>query len=112
MAKYPKFLECINPNSDNEDEVYIVHTQHPRFIAELFITNDENEMMKFEKHFNVGGRTNHKNYTASIGVVEFWDTPMNADKSSQELADDLAKLMRRCGDWYFNALKEIAENDE
>jgi hypothetical protein len=111
MAKYPKFLECINPNGDIDD-IYILHTQAPRFIAAVLITNDEAEMLQFENQFKACGRTTYKNDTASIGVIEFWDNPWKEGLTPQEQADSIAKLMRRCADWYYPVLKELIDNEQ
>lgn len=107
MAKYPKFLECVNPNSD-PDDLYIIHTQYPRFIAQLLISDDEDEIMSFQRHFNIGGKTDYKDLSACIGVLEFWDE-VKSTGDVQKDADYLAKLMRRCADWYHLTLKSIAD---
>jgi hypothetical protein len=111
MAKYPKFLECVNPNG-SPDDLYILHTQSPRFIAKLLISDDEGEIMDFQRHFTVGGKTDYKHLSAVIGVIEFWDNPYKPDLSTQEQADRLAKLLRRCADWYHSTLKDLVDNEK
>lgn len=110
MAKYPKFLECVNPNGD-PDDLYILHTQHPKFIAQLLISDDESEIMNFQKHFTVGGKTDYKDLSAVIGVIEFWDE-IKSTGDFQKDADNLANLLRRCADWYHLTLKDIVENED
>lgn len=111
MAKYPKFLECINPNGD-PDDLWILHTQHPRFIGKLLISDDEVEIMNFQRQFTAVGKTDYKDLSAVIGVIEFWDSPYDNTKTLQEQADNVAKLMRRCADWYHSTLKDIVDNEE
>lgn len=110
MAKYPKFLECVNPNGDPGD-LYILHTRHPRFLAQLLISNDEKEIMEFQRHFNIGGRTDYKGMSALVGVIDFWDNPYKEENTPQKQADNIARLMRRCADWYHGTLKDMVENE-
>lgn len=111
MAKFPKFLECINPNGD-PDDLWVLHTQSPRFLARLLISDNEVEIMDFQRVFSAIGKTDYKDHSAVIGVVEFWDDPYNSNKTKQDQADSIAKLMRRCADWYHLTLKNTIDGTD
>jgi hypothetical protein len=45
--KLPKFL-LADKNSENNDRVFVVHCEHPRFIVEFRPGGDEGEFMLFD----------------------------------------------------------------
>jgi len=45
--KLPKFL-LAHKNSDNNDRVFVVHCEHPRFIEEICPGGVEGEFMLFD----------------------------------------------------------------
>lgn len=103
MKRLPKFLEADNPN-DPDGLTFIIHTQPPRFAAQVIICQGE-EYMEIQRHFAAYGRTDYGDYSAVIGIVEMWDSLPTG--TPQDQADLLAKIMRRCADWYRGVLIDI-----
>ena len=105
MKQLPKFLIAHNV-AVNPDALYLVHTQQPRFIGLVIPKNNEIEQVDFifkKYNFSAGCRTNRlpAGEYYIMGVVMWIDTPDEATTP---------KLMSRTGDWLFNYMKQI-QND-
>lgn len=102
MKQLPKFLIAHNV-AVNPDSLYLIHTQKPRFIANILPMTGEivqiDKIMK-ELKYNSGVRTNRlpSGEYYIVGVIQFMD---NYD------SDKLPKLMIRTGDWLFNYMKNL-----
>lgn len=98
----PKFL--IAHNVAASENLYLIHTQEPRFIGIIIPILDEvktvDVIMK-EYGFTAGCRTNRlpSGEFYIMGVIEFYDNLQYPDK--------IPKLMSRAGDWLFNYMKNL-----
>lgn len=94
----PKFLISNNPQLS--DRKYIVHTQEPLFIAEIFeMDGDIEPLPELLKKFKIGSRTKriHGKYYI-IGVIKIENFNLNVNV--------LSKIMSCCGDWLFELVKD------
>lgn len=96
MPKIERFLLAENPilSDDPRAGLYIIHTRPPVMICEVFHfePGEETRYINCKNQFNVGASVDYPGELICIGCL--WMAP--TDKS----ADDLAKIMRRMGDWY------------
>lgn len=104
MPELPEFIIGDNPTSDHSNRIFITHTTEPLFIAEVFHfdINDEESQAEAKSLFEVGSSLEHQNEYIVIGVRKLMET-------KEHNADQLAKIMSRTGDWYFNLLKHEDE---
>ncbi len=100
--KIPRFMIAHNVAAD-PDGLYVIHTQHPRFIGRVFpmsgeIMQIDEIMMKHD--LRLGCRTNRlpSGEYYIMGVVMLID---NIDASV------MPKLMSRTGDWLFYYFKSL-----
>lgn len=93
MNKPPKFLYA---KSRSDDRQFIIHTQKPRFLAQVFAsTGDLILVQELAEKFPYGARTNRIDNTFYvIPVIEFFDEPENVN--------DIPKIMSRMGDWFYS----------
>lgn len=100
--KLPKFLICSNPMVDNS--LFILHSQKPKFIAQVIPTNHV-ELLDIQKIYDYGCQTKFNNQLFAIVIIEWLDTAY-----LQERQTVAGGLMSRMGDWFFNYLKFLKEN--
>ena len=110
MSKLPKFLIAKNELASlASDDIFIVHTQEPKFIAKVVKTNAV-ELLELQqktfvnykgKNYNIGAQTMVKGQLYAIFVVEFLSEPdlSEIDKTGS------GGLMSRMGDWFHNYIK-------
>lgn len=114
--KLPKFLICNNQMVNTD--LYILHTQKPRFLAKVIPTN-QLELLDLQKQISVkvgelnyfiGCQTRYNNQLYYIGVVEFYYDDKIELPEIDVNAIGSGGLMSRMGDWFYSYLKCI-END-
>lgn len=95
--KLPKFMIAENPMASKR--VFILHSRSPRFIAEAFHfeLDQEKDWLKVKQMFDHGASVDYPGELIAVGV--HWMEPNELDSSR------LAKLMSRMGDWYHAYLK-------
>lgn len=101
--KPSKFLLCENPimNAQHDGRSFILHSQNPIIIAEIFVYENLSESQILDKQINipVGSKLNYGIETfffVPIYIQDGWEVNNNA----QFIADELAKIFRRMADWY------------
>jgi hypothetical protein len=101
----PAFMIAENPMTGSQ--LFIIHTGSPYVMAEVheFHSEDENEILKCQQQYSIGGKTTFETKTALIGAVMMVPDEKFSSYSAQEQADKLASLMRRMSDWYYAFLK-------
>ncbi len=102
MSDLPKFI--LSYDRDKQSE-YIIHTQEPPFIAQVFPENGQVQPVNMiAKKYPLGTRTNRINGTYYlIPVIRLFEEPKDQEQ--------LPKLMSRMGDWYYSVIKERSENE-
>lgn len=96
----PKFIVGHNV-AVNPDSLYLIHTQEPRFIADIIpITGDIIQINEIIDRYQIGARTNR----LPSGEYFIVGVQMMIDNPNQ---DELPKLMSRTGDWLFNYMKNL-----
>lgn len=93
--KLPKFLLAENPIADKSDgRLFILHTQTPVLIAEVFHfdAGDEPAQMECKRAFPIGAALDYDDEYIVIGARWVEENSLHPDK--------LAGLMRRMADWY------------
>ena len=114
QLKTPKFVIAMNEMVKDSGQ-YIIHMRNPLFFAEIFEHENKNEqsdfhnqLIQFQKENNVSiavGRD--KNFYQPFTLVA-----INPPATTQEEADNIAKIMRRMADWYQKYCKWEDENYE
>lgn len=105
--KTAKFLIAENPIVD-DGRVFIIHTRSPVIIAEAFHfeLDQEAEWMKCKSHFELGATVDYPGELIVLGARFMGPPPyVWSSYTDQELADRLAKIMRRMADWYYSYLE-------
>jgi hypothetical protein len=97
--KPPKFLICRNKLAT--DKVFVLHTQEPKFLAEIRKTNAM-ELLELQKEFPIGVQTRVDKQLWVALVLEFYDQP---EVDTQ--ATGSGGLMSRLGDWLHTYIKEV-----
>lgn len=109
MKKMPKFLLCHNVKAAPAS-VWVLHTQSPRFIAEVLPTNHL-ELLELQKsegfvykseRFNMGAQTQVDGQLYAIIVREIFDD------LDIEIVDGIGSggIMSRMGDWFHSYMKK------
>lgn len=108
-SKLPKFLICENKNVDSR--TFVLHTQKPKFIAEVLTFSFRKEMDDWmekppaQHYCIVDGKQYFLNgkarYLKAFYVIEFFD---QVDPTEVNLKLD--KLLDRVSDWLRNYLNE------
>lgn len=103
--KTPKFLICENPiiTGDNEGRLFILHTQDPIILAELWHYENISESDLMDAMRQLGPTSAKLEYGTE--TILFTSVLMVRGESfsklpGQEQADKLAGIMRRMADWY------------
>lgn len=101
MSKLPKFLFCNNIMAS--ERIFILHTQKPVLLVEIFEFDNESDWMEFQKHIPIGARTqvDDKYYV----LEHIWEEDDNDPRFTQEYCDKIAKIMSRMGDWWHAYVK-------
>lgn len=106
--KASKFLIAENPIV-NDGRVFIVHLRDPVIIAEAFHfdMHQEKEWMECKSQFKIGASVDYPGELISIGAVYVANDKISESFKlyTQKESDNLAKIMSRMGDWYYNYLK-------
>lgn len=104
--KASKFLIAENPLVD-DGRVFIIHTRSPVIIAEAFHFNlgQEREWAECKSRFEIGATVDYPGELIAIGLIYHGAPDPGFAESVQDLADKLAKIMSRMGDWYYSYLK-------
>jgi len=97
MSNLPKFILSFDRDKQCE---YIIHTQEPPFIAQVFPENGHVQPVNMiAKKYPIGTRTNRINGTYYlIPVIKLFYMPKDPNQ--------LPKLMSRMGNWYYSVIKE------
>ncbi|HYH55602.1 MAG TPA: hypothetical protein VD772_03260, partial [Anseongella sp.] len=75
-ADYPKLLYATNKLATERN--FIIRTEEPRFIAEVFLFSDQNKAGDFIRQQRAPlDSTTIKKRTVVVVVREFWDDPDN-----------------------------------
>lgn len=102
--KISKFLLCENPiTTANDGRLFILHTQDPIILAELWHYEGLTDREFLEKQNELGPTGAKLEYGDEI--ILFSSVLMHrgekfAELPGQEQADKLAGVMRRMADWY------------
>ena len=89
--KLPQFLIAKNPLASKR--VFILHTQEPRFLAEVLRSKYMERVNELAQEYDFGTRTHPINGVHYIAVVlELYDNK----------GERFEKIMSRMGDWLFN----------
>ncbi|MFN7703341.1 MAG: hypothetical protein ACK5OS_01875 [Chryseotalea sp.] len=104
--KTAKFLIAENPVV-NDGRIFIIHMREPVIIAEAFhfAEHEENKWMACKSNFNLFASVDYPNELIVLGSIYLAPLPAGWPTHSQAIADKLAKIMSRMGDWYYNYLK-------
>lgn len=108
MKKLPKFLLCHNVQAAPAS-MWVLHTQSPRFIAEVLLTNHV-ELLELQKtegfvyksqHFSMGAQTQVDGQLYAIIVREI------LDDLNIKIVDGIGSggIMSRMGDWFHSYMK-------
>ena len=106
--KINKFLVSYNPN---DDYTYVLHTEKPSFLAQIFEHENKKEQDKFgtmlyEMHENkemtiLGvGRTDIFERFLSFVIVQTFEGISDKTMTEQQVVDNMATIMRKMADWY------------
>lgn len=106
--KHPKFVIAENPMTERESHpLYVIHLREPIIIAQVhhfdLCAGDQIEevteaLESCKRQYSVGSYTEiYNTETAVLGAVHI-AAPIHGEP--QEVADKLAKIMRRMADWY------------
>lgn len=105
--KASKFLIAENPLVD-DGRVFIVHLRDPVIIAEAFHfeIGQDDEWMACKSKFTTAASVDYPGEPVILGAIFCAPVPEKWNGlSGQEVADKIAKIMSRMGDWYYSYLK-------
>lgn len=88
-----------------DDREFILHTQMPRFLAEVMPQKGEIQLVnELAERFIYGARTNRIGDTYYIiSIIEIFDEDFDPS--------EMPKLMSRMGDWYYSVIKERSQDE-
>ena len=94
--------------------LFILHTRKPRLLIEVLVFDvaDESAIMAAKNKIPIGSSLNYKEEYYLFYLLEAYDEINILADQEQQIADNLAKLMRRAADWYQSYLKFVHKNDK
>jgi len=103
--KTPKFLLAENPitNERHDGRSFIIHARKPFILAEIFAFEfeTEEEILKVQRQITTGSKLDYPPETFLFSAIFIDENSKELkNKTPQQVADELAGIMRRMADWY------------
>ena len=110
MNQLPKFMIAHNVAAE-PNAIYVVHTQYPAFIAQAIPrTGDIEDVTMLYKQYPIATRTKRiDGIWYIVAVIKWYDIYPDANQND---VDRIAKLMSRIGDWFFNYIKTLPNENK
>ena len=120
MKQLPKFMIAHNVAAE-PNAIYVVHTQYPAFIAQAIPrTGDIEDVTMLYKQYPIATRTKCiDGIWYIVAVIKWYDIYPDAIYPDDIYPDDIqydvdriAKLVSRIGDWFFNYIKTLPNENK
>ena len=98
---------CENPIGKSPGRIFILHSREPFILAEAFHfdEDEEEQWMQAKRACTTGASVDYPGELIFLGAVWMAAGNFFEGKQPQQVADELAQLMSRMGDWYHAYLK-------